>query len=313
MMLFDCKECGREFSAQKGLHRHLTAGHKMSQKQYYEKHYPKHNKLTGKRLRFKNYSDYFIRDFTFRDQFVEWCNITPKEEVGPYIEGALLRYVKKKDTELAPCYTEMLTEDYLPSVKAYEDVFGDFDKYSEKLGLKPMFKYGRPSTVKSLPQAVIQVDTREQKPFAFFGRETVSHKLDCGDYCLDGKFFNRIFIDRKSDMDFKSTLSTGVERFRQEIERCKELNCFLYIVVEANIATINKRNVWAPHKSNLNWIYHNMRSIQRDYLGYCQFLFCDTKYDASQTSLLLLDNPHLKDYDVQHLKLKNVLDYGETK
>ena len=47
-MSYKCKVCGAEFKTEKSLHAHLKA-HKMYVADYYVKHYPRYNKLNGKK------------------------------------------------------------------------------------------------------------------------------------------------------------------------------------------------------------------------------------------------------------------------
>ena len=65
----------------------------------------------------------------------------------------------------------------------------------------------------------IVVDTRENTPWAFPAHlATVRRgKLDAGDYALAGDL--NFAIERKSLNDFIGTISTGWERFQNEIER----------------------------------------------------------------------------------------------
>ena len=63
---------------------------------YYVKHYPRFNKLSGVPIQFKTHEDYFDRDFATYDQLVEWCDTADQEEVGPYIISLLKKRIEKK-------------------------------------------------------------------------------------------------------------------------------------------------------------------------------------------------------------------------
>jgi hypothetical protein len=70
---------------------------------------------------------------------------------------------------------------------------------------------------------MIIVDTREQKPwdFTFFGCETLTRKLEFGDYSVAGRE-NDVFIERKattSEIAVNLCNKEGARRFDAEMER----------------------------------------------------------------------------------------------
>jgi ERCC4-type nuclease len=89
----------------------------------------------------------------------------------------------------------------------------------------------------------IYVDTREQRPIDFTGAENVSEiirtKLPYGDYAAawedkHGEHieFMPLFIERKGMNDLFGTLTSGMERFKNELARAKEDGISLIIMVE---------------------------------------------------------------------------------
>lgn len=88
----------------------------------------------------------------------------------------------------------------------------------------------------------IAIDTREQRPWAFPEHEakTEIRTLPTGDYCLvleGGELDLGFSVERKSLSDLAGTLSTGWERFKNEIRRM-ELYPIRLIVVEGSDADI---------------------------------------------------------------------------
>lgn len=73
----------------------------------------------------------------------------------------------------------------------------------------------------------IVVDTREQKPL--WTSNVVVHKLDVGDYSIDG-LTNDVAIERKSLPDLFGTLGKGRERFKRELERAQKLKYFAIVI-----------------------------------------------------------------------------------
>lgn len=93
-----------------------------------------------------------------------------------------------------------------------------------------------------MPYMIITQDTKEQNPLHFKNLKEVSEvkiqSLDFGDYGCTYNPSNKeksqspIFFERKSIPDLFSTLTSGHERFRKEIDRSKQINAKLFIAVE---------------------------------------------------------------------------------
>ena len=146
----------------------------------------------------------------------------------------------------------------------------------------------------------IFVDTREQQPLTFKSEKKV--KLDFGDYTASGSNYTKTFVDRKSESDFKGTLvGENLDRFRRELQRCKDMECYLFIVVESTLERISSNNDFTPHKANLKFIYHNMRLLQHEYAKSCQFIFSGNRTNSEIIipKLTAIGSP-LWDVDVQY-------------
>ena len=296
-----CKVCGKQFNTERGLHGHLKA-HQITQAEYYCRHYPRYNKLTGDPLPFKNKADYFHKDFSTYQQLLKWCAATPDEEVGPYILKQLQYRIKEKDLSFGPCHLE-LRQKKLPPLDIYKRIFGSYTAACEQVGVEPL--YGKPVKrqffVKDekFNRLNIFIDTREQRPLRFPVSESL--KLDFGDYTVGGENYNYTYVDRKSETDFKSTLGMGLKRFRAELDRVRHFESYLYIVTESDLAAIGRNNNFGPHKSNLEYIYHNMRKLMRDYAGCCQFLFTGNRTNSQiLIPKLLYFGKELWDCDIQY-------------
>lgn len=91
-----------------------------------------------------------------------------------------------------------------------------------------------------LPRIII--DTREQKPYMFAGRQTLLRKLDIGDYSLEG-FEDQFAIERKELNDLIGCMVNkgdikNRERFERELDRARETLRRLWIVVEADYRSV---------------------------------------------------------------------------
>lgn len=272
-MSYKCKECDKEFRNERGLHTHLKA-HKMSIDEYYVTHYPRFNKLNGNPLPFRNKEDYFENDFTTRSQLVKWCESAPQDMVADYIIELAKRRIKSKKYKHAPFYIE-LKKRQLPDLDMYIEHFGTYRNACEQMGVPPIFSQGLSSHFAENFDAEIIIDTREQLPLKFPNSRIM--KLDFGDYTVFGDYFSNTFVDRKSSDDFLNTFGGGFERFRREMQRCKDVDAYMYIVVERSLEMIEKEMVFKARrghgKGKFNWVISNVISLQHEFPDNCQFIF----------------------------------------
>lgn len=89
----------------------------------------------------------------------------------------------------------------------------------------------------------IIIDTREQSRLNFKHKsitEVIVKGLNVGDYAalFSADFQPPIVFERKSINDLYGTLSQGYERFKKEIERAKEKNIQIIIIVEGNLSRV---------------------------------------------------------------------------
>lgn len=279
--MITCKICSEQFENEKKLHMHLRS-HKITLAEYYTRYYPRNNLLTREPLPFKNKEQYFDRDFANRKQLLDWCAKTPDAQVKEYILELLDRRIKRKELKFGPSHVELKTSD-MPTVDLYQKHFGSYSKACDLVGVKPLFSTRLPDEWQNpVPDDVkIFIDTREQQPLEFGNSESL--KLDFGDYAVGSNHYDYTYVDRKSETDFKSTLSkNSLNRFRAELQRTKDFDSYLFVVTETDMSTMEKRNKWSPHTSNMKYIYHNMRVLAHDFSGHCQFIFTGSREQSQQ-------------------------------
>lgn len=279
--MITCKICSEQFENEKKLHMHLRS-HKITLAEYYTKYYPRNNLLTKEPLPFKNKEQYFDRDFANRKQLLDWCAKTPDAQVKEYILELLDRRIERKELKFGPSHVELKTSD-MPTVDLYQKHFGSYSKACDLVGVKPLFSTRLPDEWQNpVPDDVkIFIDTREQQPLEFDNSESL--KLDFGDYAVGSNHYDYTYVDRKSETDFKSTLSkNSLNRFRAELQRTKDFDSYLFVVTETDMSTMEKRNKWSPHTSNMKYIYHNMRVLAHDFSGHCQFIFTGSREQSQQ-------------------------------
>lgn len=88
----------------------------------------------------------------------------------------------------------------------------------------------------------IIIDTREQKPLVFNHKSITAVEvkgLSVGDYgAMSSEYVHPVVFERKSINDLYGTLSQGYDRFKCEIERAKEQNTKIIVIVEGSLKRI---------------------------------------------------------------------------
>lgn len=275
-MLFNCLECNKDFDSERSLHAHIKK-HNIFLHDYFVKHFSRRNLLTNELLPFKNKESYFKYDFCNINQLYKWCEVANRETVKNYILDKLANRISSHELKFAPNEIELYTS-FLPNINIYKKFFKSYTYACKEIGATPMFNEKIPSFFwkdEFIEDLIILTDTREQEPL-YFKKQTVQ-KLDVGDYAILDHF-DYTFVDRKSEQDFKGTLSKdNLERFKRELDRCRSIGCYLFVVVESDLKTLDESNKKSVHKSNMKYIYHNMRLLQHQYRDCCQFVFSGSR------------------------------------
>ena len=273
-MSFKCKECDESFETLRSLHAHIKK-HKMFLGDYYVKHFARKNKLTGELLPFKNHKDYFSKDFSQPHQLAEWIDKSSKEEVKKYIKELLKKRITEKGLKYGPTELELISAG-LPSIDIYKKYFGSYTYACEEFNVKPLLGERLPKEFfNNYSDKRILIDTREQQPLSFKNSEP--YKLDVGDYCVTAKDYDYTYVDRKSFGDFCGTTTVGYARFCKELERCRDLGCYLFIVMEFPFEEIKENNDKSYKKYKLDYVFHNVRSLQKEYSDCSQFVFAGSR------------------------------------
>ena len=308
-----CRECGKSFDSDRALHCHIKE-HGMYMADYYVKHFARKSKLTGELLPFRDKKSYFGSDFARHGEMKEWIKQGEKSEVKNYIIKLLKNRITDKKLTRAPGFLE-LEVNKMPDLDSYIEHFGSYTAAASIAGVKPLF-------FKRVPKGFfdcdvsgmkIFIDTREQKPLFFENSEKMA--LNTGDYTAAGDFYDRTYIDRKSAADFISTLSlSNLGRFRKELERIKEIDSYLFIVTECDLGYLEKyiraakAKKFGPSKTNVKFIYHNMREIMHDFADRCQFIFTGSRESSEKIiPRILFFGSILWNVDLQYYLEKNEL------
>ena len=270
MMSFNCKECQLDFDTKRGLHAHIKKhGHCLGD--YYVKYYARRDKLTNELLPFIKYDDYFTREFSHLPNRDKWLKTAPREETQKYLCDLIKGWVKKRGIDYGPSDLELLSAD-LPGVDTYKEHFGSYTDVCERCGVVPRLKNPLPKNFfKDYAETHILIDTREKQPLAFANSSLF--KLDVGDYSVKADKFKYTFVDRKSFPDFCISVTASYDRFAREMDRCREMGCYMFVVIEIEYQNINKFNRQSYKKHNLGYVLGNMRKLQAQYSDCVQFVF----------------------------------------
>lgn len=269
--MVNCKICALQFPELKTLHRHLRS-HRITMADYYETHYPKNNKLTSIKMKFKDYDSYFLNDFEERKEMARWCAQTKDEIVKPYLVELLKRAGR------GPTEVELQTT-IMPSIASFRKYFDTYEAACAEAGvslrLTDIFNVESEFAEKPIE---ILIDTRERHPLSFEKSRIL--KLNFGDYgTSDPDYYSSVFIERKSVADFFLTMGPlNIERFRRELERAASLDSYMIIVVEESLNNVKhyKNNFG---KSTPSFVLHQMRGLVRGNEN-CQFLFVNDRDEA---------------------------------
>jgi len=303
-----CKVCGKTFTSLKGKHLHISKFHNTSLKEYYKTFYPKLSLLYQKPIPFKDVNQYKNTDFISRSELIEWSLKSNKKEVQDYLIKILQNRKKAKNIKFSLSEIELELCDF-PTIAVYQKIFGSYSEVCVKIGFNNFLNRNIPLNFfedESYDDLKIFIDTREQKPIKYNNSDFM--KLDFGDYTAAGNFYDYTFIDRKSEQDFKSTLSgKNFERFKRELDRAREFDSYVFVVVESDIDKIKKNNLFSPHKSKLPYIWHNLKELCQDYKDCCQFVFAGNRNGLKKIiPKILLYGKQLWKVDLQYFINKQI-------
>lgn len=306
-----CKECGNNFETDKALHIHIKK-HGLYQADYYCKHYPRYSLFYKQKIPFTTKKLYFKQEFLNLSEFFAWEKNQPIEVVKQKSLEMLKERIDEKEYEFAPFHNEIKTLD-LPPINFYKRYFKSYSSACRSLEVEPLFNQAIPSDffLKDLSNLPMLIDTREQDALPFSNAKI--EKLFIGDYLLKGEY-NYTFVDRKSENDFLGTLASGIDRFEREIQRTIDLNGYLFVVVESSIEDIKKNHNRFKRKTNLEFVFHNMRNLSHKYPRKIQFIFTGSRENSiSIIPRILYFGKRIWNVDIQYFLDFNTYVMGNRK
>ena len=284
---------------------------------YYVKHYDRRDLYTGEKLAFRSYDQYFRDSFNCYDNFKLWMDSAPEKDVKDYIKDKSTRKIPtSKEISISPpnLFYDL---SQMASIFYYKRFWGSYSAFLEELESRKLLsmqiylKISGSMIIRLIP---IFTDTREKAPLKF--QDSVTNKLDFGDYTARGDLYTKTFVDRKSQDDFRQTFGKDIDRFRREMDRCVEFNSYMFVVAETTIDKLEEDNKVSKFKSNLGYLWHNIRNLITDYPKNIQIIFAHNRAGAKKLIPLILHHGKaMWNVDLQYFidERVNVLDKGRTR
>lgn len=301
----ECKECGKKFKTTRGLATHLRFyNHGMTFAKYQEKHNPRKCIECGNVIKYKDkYHQYVFCS--------KKCQISNFKKRDPplnaydrkYNEEQLLNILRDLHTKYKGFITQKLVKSSSQvNHQIYYDYFGSFSAACEKAGVPHFKQLKQPSEnePKKITPFTIIIDTREQKPYRF--ENSIRMKLDYGDY-KSQDLFNGVIFERKSLGDFRSTLSSQRDRFSREMQRAREANHYVLIIIDATLEQLFKTKAYG--KLSAKAILHFMKEFESQNADVCQFVFTGSREKSKQ---IISNYFNLTPDDMRCLDFQNIVD-----
>lgn len=228
-----CRICSENI----GERSHFFKKHRIKEADYYLKHYGFKDLLTNELILFKSPEQYFNADFTNKNNLKKYLESKSHKESWEYCRNWLIRRKQLKNYIFSPTHFELRTLCF-PSVKYFESVFGvdSYNRLCNEIGLINRFNHTQKLEFNDKEPQII-IDTRESKPLSF-KNPTIIQKLECGDYSAQENI-NSIYVERKSLQDaIGSFCGKNYDRFCREMQRAKEQDSYIVILIESKISNL---------------------------------------------------------------------------
>ena len=126
-----CKICSQEVE---DILVHIKS-HKISRKNYFEKYHQRLDLLTGEKIEFENYDNYFWSDFTSKTNFSKWLKTQTKEVQLGHLKNKLLQRKKEKGMKYIPGQFELRSFGF-PGINYFEKLGINYFDWMEGLVFK---------------------------------------------------------------------------------------------------------------------------------------------------------------------------------
>lgn len=310
------------------LHSHLKR-FRVSREKYYTLYHQRKDRLTGEPLPFKDTDQYLTQEFASKITLRKWLAKYPEEGLA-WSKAWLARRKVEKGIEYAPSQTELRLLQ-CPSMPYYEEMGkaeGGYYGITRALGYKDRYTLEPLTFFPLFADTEIIQDSREQQEIVLPWKTRVE-ALSVGDYALAAPYDKGIRIERKSLGDFCGTMSerkvarkggrkgngatedSSLQRFERELERAREQNLYVVMMVEASI-TDAQRFDYLPQtqwiRARPSHIFHSLRTLLHKYPIHFQCVFVDGRAQMARTMMRVFELAHhVRTCDLQFALEQGVL------
>lgn len=297
-----CLICKKDFKSIRALHCHLKA-HSGTQA-YYQQFFPRFDLYDGSIIEYKNLNQYLSSFFNSEENRQKYYTENfYNNKVKELILNEIKNNANHKGYSFLPSHNYLILSK-LPSISYIKRLYNSCEEFCKKTKtLDQLFVKNLPKDFWSktdFSDLEIMIDTREQTPFDF--KNSIKNKLDFGDYTTS-THYAKVFVERKAIGDFVSSMGSGSNRFEKELNRCKEFNSYIVMVVEGELSDIEYyvENFPKSNKPNLSFSLHNLRRFLIEYADIFQVVFCKDKESAKDmTQRILFFGEKIKNCDLQY-------------
>jgi hypothetical protein len=299
----NCQVCKNDFDNDRSLHAHIKA-HDMSLESYYHIHFPRHDLHSNELIKFENKEQYFKDNFTCLENYIIWIKSLEPIKLQEHLISLLTIRKKEKNLFWAPTQIEWRSL-HKPSIITFNKAIGSYNGACQLVGYRPRFKDmgdSSPFNIFSARDKPVYIDTREQNKLLFDNFELKTLKV--GDYAYsDRESTGNLYFERKSVADFISTISQGLDRFKEEIERAGLNRANLIVIIEEGLSkAMNFKSlpeISTRVKASPEYIFHHVRDLIQSY-KHIQFLFVNGRNEAVRVMEMIWANGKTyQDYDIQ--------------
>ena len=295
-----CKICGETINERS----HWYKTHKLTEKKYFEQYFPRIDLYSKDKIEFKSQDSYFLTDFNNKTNLRGYLELNPKEESLHYLKGWLLRRKQSKNLIFAPSQFEIRSL-LFPSISFFHKFYGinSYESICLDIGLKLRYNYNIKPNFSNNPIEII-CDTREQKPYSKLELPIKVETLNFADYCPNPNPDN-IFIERKEISDWAGVMSKGYSRFERELQRAKDNNAYIIILIEAKYSDLISIN-YLPQTKWIKASYEYLMKQMRDL--YLKFNNFQMVAGGNRNECMKLFNKIVKINNIQQLDIQLLID-----